>query len=146
MKIFFDTTVLVAAVVRDHPHHARARAATDEVVAGETHGVVGGHALLETYSVLTRLPVTPRIGPDAAQRIVDGNIVEHFDVVALSAREYTRLVRTLASRATAGGATYDALHLACAAKSGADRIYTFNVADFRRLAPDEETRARIAAP
>lgn len=37
---------------------------------------------------------------------------------------------------------YDALLLACAARSGAERIYTFNLGDFRGLAPAElQTRS-----
>ncbi len=39
---------------------------------------------------------------------------------------------------------YDALLIECARASNADRIYTFNLADFRRLAPDRADR--ISAP
>ena len=40
---------------------------------------------------------------------------------------------------------YDALLLACAARSGAERVYTFNLSDFRELA-SVDMQARIAAP
>ena len=45
----------------------------------------------------------------------------------------------------AGAKIYDALLLACAERSGAERIYTFNLGDFRGLAP-AELQARICSP
>jgi predicted nucleic acid-binding protein len=41
-----------------------------------------------------------------------------------------------------GGQVYDALLLACARKSGADAIYTWNLKHFRQLAPDLAKRIR----
>lgn len=144
MKVFFDTSVLVASLVREHPHYSRAMPVIRRVLEGRDRGCVAAHALLETYAVLTTLPVTPRIGPEAAQKLVIENVVGHFEVVAITAREYDRLVRSLPDSGTMGGAVYDALHLSCAAKVRADRIYTFNVADFRRIAP--EMANRVASP
>ena len=62
MKVLFDTSVLVASLVAKHPHHQRAMAVIERVLKGSDSAVVAAHALVETYSVLTRLPVTPRIG------------------------------------------------------------------------------------
>lgn len=44
-----------------------------------------------------------------------------------------------------GGVLFDALHLCGAQKAGCDRIYTFNVKDFRALATDA-FRDKITAP
>jgi len=44
-----------------------------------------------------------------------------------------------------GGRIHDAMHLRCAQKAQCDRIYTFNVKDFRTLAAPEML-SRIAAP
>ena len=144
MKIFLDTTVLVAAVVAHHPHHARALSVISGVLSGDDHGHVAAHGLAETYAVLTTLPVTPRIGPEAASKLIGEDIVAHFDVVALTAREYERLIAGLSERSVMGGATYDVIQLECARKAAADRVYTFNVKDFRGLDPELSTR--IVAP
>lgn len=144
MKVFLDTSVLVASLVDRHPHHARAMPVIRRVLDGSDRGCVAAHALAETYAVLTSLPLTPRIGPESAQRLVSGNVVGRFDVVALTTREYERLVANLPERGAVGGALYDALQIECAVKAGAARIYTFNVSDFARLAPDLSDR--IAAP
>ncbi len=105
---------------------------------------MAAHSLAETYAVLSTLPVTPRIGPEVAAKLVDANVADRFEVIALTAREYLQLVRKLPDRGVMGGATYDALQLACARKSGAERIFTFNVRHFRRL--DPELAGRVVAP
>ena len=144
MKLFFDTSVLVASVVSEHPHHARALPVIRSALSSRNEGCIAAHALAETYAVLTTLPVSPRIAPEAAQKLVAENLVGRFEVVALSAREYERLIGSLPERGAIGGSVYDVIHLECASKAAADRIYTFNVADFRRLAPTMADR--IAAP
>lgn len=135
MRIFFDTSVLVAASVKSHERHVAASAALRRVVDEQDQGCVAGHTLLEVYAVLTRLPVSPRIRPEEAAKIVEENIVRHFKIESLKASEYVALVEQVAMKGVAGGAVYDALLLACAEKSQAERVYTYNVADFRRLAP-----------
>lgn len=50
----------------------------------------------------------------------------------------------LPQRGAMGGATYDVVQLACARKAAAERIFTFNVKDFRGLDPD--IAERVMAP
>lgn len=64
----------------------------------------------------------------AVRRVIAGH-----DVGVIAARQ-----------GAVGGAVYDALQIECARKTGAERIYTFNVSDFTRLAPDWADR--ITAP
>ncbi|MFM7143382.1 MAG: PIN domain-containing protein [Alphaproteobacteria bacterium] len=144
MRVFFDTSVLVASMVERHPRHAVAMPKVRRVIEGHDIGIVAAHALAETYAVVTSLPLSPRIGPEAAHRLVLGNVIGRFEVVTLTVREYERLVDMLPEQGATGGAVYDALQIQCAAKAGAERIYTFNVSDFTRLAPD--WTARITAP
>lgn len=144
MKVLFDTSVLVASLVAKHPHHQRAMAVIERVLKGSDSAVVAAHALVETYSVLTRLPVTPRIGASSAHQLLRENILAHCEIVALTAREHERLLTKLAGLSIDGGASYDAIHAACAQKAAVDRLYTFNVRDFQRVAPELE--AKIVAP
>jgi len=65
-------------------------------------------------------------------------------VVTLTTREYLTTIRKAADAGCTGGMIYDALLLACARKSGADLIYTFNIKHFTRVAPD--LADRIQAP
>jgi predicted nucleic acid-binding protein len=144
MKIFCDTSVLVAGCVRRHPHFPRARAVLESVADGRDEGLISCHSLAETYSALTSLPLVPRILPAEAERIMEANIGAHFKPIAVTKKMVLRAIDSCVRRSLPGGKVYDALILECARKARCDRIYTFNVEDFRRLAPDLESK--IAAP
>jgi predicted nucleic acid-binding protein len=145
MKIFFDTSVLVAASAVDHPHHVQAFPALQRVVAGTDQGFISNHSIAETYSALTRLPVVPRIHPSEAARIVRDTILPHMESVALVKRDYLQALAAVQQGGWIGAKIYDALLLACAAKADPDRIYTFNLSDFRALAPPSLQR-KICVP
>ena len=145
MKFYFDTSVLVAASVQGHSHYAPAMQALEGMVSQGHHGYMSTHSLAETYAVLTRTPFIPAIYPSEAWQVLEVSILPHLEIVALSAAEYRDLVRQCAAQGQIGGRVYDAIHLRCAEKTSCDRLYTFNVRDFRSLAP-EEFRERICAP
>ena len=75
---------------------------------------------------------------------MSANILPHFTSIAVTAGMYERAIEICAARGLGGGKIYDALLLECARESKSDRIYTFNLRDFRKLAPD--LADRIAAP
>ncbi len=103
------------------------------------------HSIAETYAALTRLPVQPRIHASEAARIVGENILEHFECVPAGKDEYLQALSWVRDGSWSGAKIYDALLLACAAQSPAERIYTFNLGDFRLLAP-AALQGRICAP
>jgi predicted nucleic acid-binding protein len=144
VKVFFDTSVLVAASERGHPHHGQAWPALHRVTARQDQGFMSVHSIAEVYAALTRLPVQPRIHPAEAARIIMDNILPHFEMVSVGKKDYTEALRLVADGGWGGAKIYDALLVGCATRSGADRIYTFNLADFRRLAPGLEEK--ICAP
>ena len=145
VQVFFDTTVLVAASERSHPHHARALPALRRVVAGQDTGFVSAHSIAETYAALTRIPVQPRIHPSEAARIIMENIVPYCTVVPLTHEEYLQALTVVRDAGISGAKIYDALLLACATKCAAERIYTFNLGDFRQLATADQL-PKVMAP
>jgi predicted nucleic acid-binding protein len=144
VKLYFDTSVLVSLVVAHHPHHDLAYTAYHQLTTGRHQGFVSAHGLAETFSTLTRLPITPMVHPTEAYRLVSETIVGRCEVVSLSEKDYLATLAAAAKAGLRGGVIYDALHLRCAEKAGCDRIYTFNIADFVRIAPHLEKR--IARP
>ncbi len=145
MKIFFDTSVLVAASVRNHVHHVQSLPALQKVIAKKDRGFLGTHSIAEVFSALTRIPAVPRIHPAEATRIIEENLLPHFEVVPVSKSDYLEAMNITASGGWIGGKIYDALLLCCAAKGDVDRIYTFNLNDFQRLAP-ASLKNKICAP
>mgnify|MGYP001164593724 CR=1 FL=1 len=137
MKVYLDTNVLVAASVEAHPHHLQAFDLVKAVRDRACEGCVSTHGLAEFYSVLTRAPFVPRIHPVEAGRLLDLNILPYFELIALSVVDYKAILRSCADAGLVGGVIFDVLHLHSAQKARCERIYTFNVKDFRALAPAE---------
>ncbi|MBX6389254.1 MAG: type II toxin-antitoxin system VapC family toxin [Frankia sp.] len=101
MTIAVDTSVAVPLLVRSHQRHA-------EVVRwwDGQQLTLSGHALAETYSVLTRLPGDARLsGPDAA-RLLDARFTTPL---TLSGPTAQKVHTTLSQLGIAGGAVYDGL-------------------------------------
>jgi predicted nucleic acid-binding protein len=144
MKVYCDTSVLVAASISAHPHHTQSVALLKQVRAGKLEGVISAHGTAEFYAVLTRAPVIPPVYPGEAWRLLAENILPHFRVAVLSAAQYTSVLRQAAEKGWTGGLVYDALHLATATSNHCTRIYTFNLRHFLQLAP--QLRDVICSP
>lgn len=145
MKAYLDTNVLVAASVQSHGHHLQSFDLVKAVKDKAVHGCISTHGLAEFYSVITRAPFTPRVHPAEAGRFLNDNILPYFELIALSAQDYKAVLRSCTDAGLIGGLFFDALHLHSAQKANCDRIYTFNVKDFRSLA-SAEFAGKIAAP
>ena len=135
MKIFFDTSVLVAAFVNAHPKHANCLPWLQKVKKKEIEGIVSVHSLIEIYSILTKLPLSPRINPALALNLIKENVLEDFELVTYGKKDYIKLLEELSQGNIAGGASYDGLILNAAKKVTADKILTLNVNDFIRVCP-----------
>ena len=111
MTVAVDTSVAVPLLVRSHNHH--------EAVVCWWNGqdvALCGHALAETYSVLTRLPGDARLAPADAARLLDARFSAPL---VLSSSRTRKLPGTLSRLGIAGGAVYDALVALAAREHGA---------------------------
>jgi predicted nucleic acid-binding protein len=141
VKVFFDTSVLVAVFLETHEHHEPSLKAF--LQAERRQGYCAAHSLAELYSVVTRMPGHHRLSGEQALLFL-GDVTERLTVVALTGQEYLGAIRDAAANGIVGGAIYDALLLDCAKKSGAGLIYTWNLKHFQRFGP--EVAVRIANP
>jgi len=133
-RIFFDTSVLVAAMIASHPAHGPSAAWLLRARAGEVEGGVSTHTLAELYSVLTRYPVRPRISPELARRLIQKNL-ENLQKIALSTEDYRQVLDCVSERRLSGGAIYDALIARAALVLKAKKLLTLNPKNFIRLGP-----------
>lgn len=140
MRVLFDTSVLVAALVQPHPLHERALFWLKKVLAKEFELIISSHTLAELYAVLTTLPVSPRITPGLAWRLIHESIEPVSSVASLSASDYLSTIKRMSDLGAPGAIIYDALILKAAQKSRVDRVLTFNVKDFKRIWPNGETQ------
>jgi predicted nucleic acid-binding protein len=109
--IAVDTSVVVAGFASWHEGHGPAAAA---LARGPR---VPAHVLIETYSVLTRLPAPHRAPSD----IVAAFLAQRFrqTPLTLPPRSWPRLLDQVAELGVTGGAVYDALVAATARHAGA---------------------------
>jgi len=135
LRILFDTSTLVAAIVAGHPTHNAALPLLLRVKEKADTGLVAAHSLAELYAILTRLPVTPRISPAFARQLIQRDVIETCQVIALSTDDYGTLLDHVASLELAGGVVYDALLLHAAWIADVDKVATLNPRDFRRAYP-----------
>jgi len=139
MKVLFDASVLVPALLPSHPMHGQAYPSLERALRGQLQIVLAAHTLAETYAVLSTLPVHPRIGPDQARHLVR-QVTRAAQVVSLSAADYLGVLDAVAERGLTGGVIYDALLVQAAKKARADRLLTLDRTDFLRLWPEGESK------
>lgn len=136
MRVLFDTSVLVAATLKDHSHHLRALPWLKKAHSGDIELFVCAHSLAEMYSTFTKVPTRPRLSPAQAWRLIQHN-VELAQVVELSVSDYGSAIQKVAGMGLAGGVIYDALIVRAAEKSRSDHVLTFNERHYRPLCPSE---------
>lgn len=112
IPLALDTSVAVPLLVQTHQAHAAVtRWCNGRDVA------LSGHALAETYSVLTRLPADLRLAPTDAARLIGERFVQPMP---LGSGVSGRIPDVLSQLGIAGGAVYDALVALAALEHGAD--------------------------
>lgn len=109
MSRFLDTSVILASLDPDEPHHA----ACDRIVAagGNTAYV---HAWAETFSILTGGRHGRRLSAATAARLIEQSVVPYVQTQALTGKDVMTALSECESRGVRGGAIYDWLHFAAA--------------------------------
>ena len=136
MKILFDTSFIVAALVDTHPMHERAFPWFRRSKAKEFDLIIAGHTLAELYAVLSTLPIKPRISPSVTWRLIHENIESTAKIVSLTPIEYISTIRRMSDLGIVGGTVYDALIAKVAQKSKVERLITLNIEHFKRVWPE----------
>lgn len=96
-----DTSVAVPLLLSEHEHHR----AVAEWAKGRTLRLAG-HALAETYAVLTRLPGDARVTGSDAVELIDDSFA---GALVCTPETAGRVHRELERSGVSGGATYDAM-------------------------------------
>jgi predicted nucleic acid-binding protein len=130
VRWFFDSSVLVPALLPDHEHHARSF--TVFAAATPKNSGCAAHSLAEVYATLTRYPGKQRLSAESANLLVQ-EIEKRLTLVWLDGNEYRAAIRRIARMGILGGAVYDALLAECALKAGANHLYTWNARHFNLL-------------
>lgn len=139
MKVFLDTSVLVAAFYGDHQHHGPSIGLLAQ--QKKSAACTAAHCLAEVYSVITGMPGKNRAMPDEALLFLR-DVREHLTTVTLDEGEYFKAVEESVAAGIAGGTVYDAIIAHCALKADAQTLYTWNAKHFNRLGAHVAARVR----
>jgi predicted nucleic acid-binding protein len=141
--VFFDTSVLVTALVTELPNHERALDCLVKYSRKKGDACTTTHVLAETYACLTSLPVKKRISPMDAKSLIEESLVKNLEILPIVTQTYLSSIRRVSNMGMTSGIIYDALHLEMAESSGCTELLTYNLRDFRRLDPQN---IRIISP
>jgi predicted nucleic acid-binding protein len=144
MKILFDTSVIIAALIESHPMHARSFPWLKQAKEKKIELIVASHTLAELYAVLSTLPLKPRISSSVAWRLIKENIESISKIFSLTPAEYSSTIKSLSDMGLIGGTIYDALIAKVAQKAKVERLLTLNIDHFRRVWQDSENK--LVAP
>jgi predicted nucleic acid-binding protein len=122
-----DSSCLIAAVCAWHEHHDAAFDAMESRRSAGRVVVLAGHALAETYGVLTRLPPPHRLAPADAGAVIQESFVRGTRLAALPGSSYAALVRRLAQEGMSGGRIYNGIIAESARRARATTLLTFKL-------------------
>ncbi|AFY88033.1 MAG: tRNA(fMet)-specific endonuclease VapC [Chroococcidiopsis cubana SAG 39.79] len=143
MKILYDTSVLIAALLVEHTSHNLAFPKLELARRGEVKGYISTHSLAEIYAVITRLPQPLRVLPAEAE-VAIADLLEYLEPVPLLTQEYQKAIALMTTQKLGGGGIFDAVIAQAALKVEADCILTLNPKDFTRLG--DEIAVRVQMP
>jgi predicted nucleic acid-binding protein len=135
MKVGVDTSCLVPLMSSWHPHHEATVQTLEELKQRRVLLITPAQAVVECFSVLTRLPAQIRIPPREAYEHMRENLTGNFQIVGLDPNTCWLALDTISGRSLGGGLIYDALIAHSCAQAGASILLTWNVQDFARVAP-----------
>lgn len=127
-----DTNVIVAALLTWHEVHTRAAAALEETLEQGTL-LLPQPTLIESFSVMTRLPSPHRLRPEVAYELLFKSFHD-VRVAGLPAGKTWDLLEASVADGIAGGRIYDAVIATAAIEAGARELLTFNPRDFEPFA------------
>lgn len=139
MKVFLDTSVLIATFYSDHEHHEPSFDLFSQ--QKKSTACTAAHCLAEVYAVVTGMPGKNRCSPDEALLFLN-DVRERLSLITLNEVEYFKVLEIAAAAAILGGTAYDAIIAHCAWKAGAQTIYTWNLKHFNRLGDNVAARVR----
>ncbi len=132
MNVLFDTSVIVAASLPQHPSHTPCFIQLQAAKVAQIKGYLSTHSLAELYSVLTRMPSQPRIRARDAKRLIESQL-QYLETVVLEQADYQAAIAQMTALNLPGGGIFDALIAQAALKSSAERLLTLNPKNFTRL-------------
>ncbi len=140
MISYFDTSVLLAALITKHELHDKAKLTLRKALSSGTAVSTTTHAYAELYRNITKpTKFGIHLSPAAAAETIINGIGNLLTIVELTKADYEAAISRCSELGLMSSVIYDALHYEAALKAGAEVLYTDNLRDFTRLQLEGET-------
>jgi predicted nucleic acid-binding protein len=130
-----DSSCLIALLSDWHAQHRRTLISYERQLAKGAQPVIPVYAILECFSVLTRLPAPYRSKPEAAKLALQESFSRTALIAEMNSTEVWSAIDVVSRLGLGGGRVYDAAIAQCAAKAGATVLLTWNAKHFLPIAP-----------
>jgi predicted nucleic acid-binding protein len=130
-----DSSCLIALLADWHVQHRRTLVSYEQWLAKGAQPVIPVHAILECFSVLTRLPAPYRSMPETAKLALEQTFSRTAIIPGLGPEAAWSAVDMLSRLGLGGGRVYDAAIAQCVAEAGATLLLTWNTKHFLPIAP-----------
>jgi predicted nucleic acid-binding protein len=131
-----DSNVIIAALLSWHEHHHAAHEMLSVALSENNELVVPLQSLIESYSVMTRLPPPHRVSSEDAVGALKGTFKRRARITSLDSRNVWTWLAQIASDRITGGRVYDGLIATSAINAGATHILTLNRRHFELFGED----------
>ena len=135
VRIAFDSSYLIALLSDWHERHLKTVRSYQHWRDRDAQVILPVHAVLECYSVLTRIPAPYRLLPDIARQAIHENFARTALVAGVKSGGVWDRIENLSRLGVRGGNVYNALIAWCAADAGATVLLTWNLKHFTAIAP-----------
>lgn len=144
MKVLFDSSVLIALIVKKHPAYQEASEAYKDFSDKNADFFVTTHSLAEVFRNLSWGVGYLNYSSTEAYEIIKKTILPVFKRINLIESDYLEVLSYMKQKNLTGSIVYDALIARASQKADADALLTFNIKDFRRVST--LTKAKLIVP
>jgi predicted nucleic acid-binding protein len=130
-----DSSCVIALLSDWHIHHRTTLDCYQNLIAAGGIPVVPGHALLESFAVMTRLPAPYRVPPELAKQVLETSFANTAVIEAVTSAGVWATMDLVAQQGLGGGRIYDAMIASSVLEARAHVLYTWNVKHFAAVAP-----------
>jgi predicted nucleic acid-binding protein len=135
VRFGLDSSCLIALLSDWHAQHRRTLGSYEKFLAQGAQPVIPAHAILECFSVLTRLPAPYRLTPETARVALERTFSQTAIVVGMNPESVWSMIAMLSRLGLGGGRVYDAAISQSVADAGATVLLTWNTKHFLPIAP-----------
>lgn len=132
LRVALDSSYLIALLSHWHDKHEPTLQSYQHW-KNRAHIILPVHAILECYSVLTRIPPPYRLASEVARQIIEENFRTTTLIAEAKADALWQKLQTASDLGIRGGQVYDALIAWSAAEAGASVLLTWNIKHFALL-------------